>query len=118
VPGDVASIEALVEAAYEKYVPRIGMRPVPMDDDYRGRVERGEAYVTGDGAIDGVLVLTTHDGYLLIDNVAVDPRLQGRRIGRSLLAFAEEQARELGLEELREIDVEGRSAVLMRKRLT
>jgi ribosomal protein S18 acetylase RimI-like enzyme len=139
-PDDVAAIKALVEAAYEKYVPLIGMRPLPMDDDYDGRVARGEAYVTGEGTIEGVLVLLVHDGYLMIDNVAVEPRVQSRGIGLSLMAFAEEHARSLGLgelrlytnvrmvenralyarlgfEELHELEIERRHAVLMRKRL-
>ena len=139
-PDDVAAIETLVAAAYEKYVSRIGMRPLPMDDDYAMRVARGETYVTGEDAIEGVLVLLAHDGYLMIENVAVDPRFQGRGIGRGLMAFAEEHARALGLgelrlytnvkmvenralyarlgyEELHELEIERRHAVLMRKRL-
>jgi GNAT superfamily N-acetyltransferase len=40
-------------------------------------------------------------GYLLLDNVAVLPAAQGRGIGARLLALADEQARSLGLGEIR-----------------
>ena len=99
--ADIAAIEALVEAAYEHYIPRIGMRPIPMDDDYPARVDRGEAFVTGDDAIDGVIVLVERDDHVLIDNVAVHPAKQGRGTGRALLAFAEERASQLGFDEVR-----------------
>jgi GNAT superfamily N-acetyltransferase len=96
---DVPRLEALVEAAYAKYVPRIGMRPIPMDDDYAARVERGEAWVLGD--VDALVVLVPDEKWLLVDNVAVRPDLQGRGLGRRLLAFAEEEAARLGYGELR-----------------
>jgi ribosomal protein S18 acetylase RimI-like enzyme len=137
---DIAPIEALVDAAYRHYVPRIGLRPLPMDDNYQGRIARGEAYVAGDDEVEGVLVLVPHEEYLLIDNVAVDPRHQGRGLGKALMSFAESHARAIGREELRlytnvkmvenralyarlgyeeidEVEIEGRHGVLMRKRL-
>ena len=36
-----------------------------------------------------------------IENIAVDPGLQGRGVGRELMGFAEEFARERGLPEIR-----------------
>jgi len=99
-PADVPAMRALVEAAYAKYVPRIGMRPLPMDDDYDARVEKGEAWVVGD-PIEALVVLEDGDGHLLVDNVAVRPDLQGRGFGRALLEFAEATARERGYRELR-----------------
>jgi ribosomal protein S18 acetylase RimI-like enzyme len=91
-----------VQRAYEHYVERIGMRPGPMDDDYDAAVRDGRAWVADDGgAIAGLLVLKAHADHLLIENVAVEPARQGQGIGRALLAFAEERARELGLRELR-----------------
>ena len=137
--GDLPQIESLVEAAYAKYVPRIGMRPIPMDDDYAARVERSEAWVLGD--VDALIVLVPDEEWLLVDNVAVRPDVQGRGLGRRLLAFAEDEALRRGYRELRlytnekmtenralyarlgyeEIDREtitGRHAVWMRKRLS
>jgi GNAT superfamily N-acetyltransferase len=99
-PADVPALRELVEAAYAKYVPRIGMRPLPMDDDYDARVANGEAWVVGN-PIQALVVLEDGDGHLLVDNVAVRPDLQGRGLGRALLEFAEATARERGHRELR-----------------
>lgn len=100
-PADVPAITALVRAAYAHYVPRIGVEPFPMVDDYEQRVERDEAWVIDDGGIVGVLVLVPAADHLLIDNVAVHPDRQGHGLGRVLLSFAEEQARAAGVGELR-----------------
>jgi ribosomal protein S18 acetylase RimI-like enzyme len=140
VPSEVAEIAALVERAYAPWVERIGVRPLPMEDDYAARVARGEAFVAAAERVQAVLVLVAKSGWLLIDNVAVLPERQGLGIGRRLLAFAEAHARALGLDELRlytnermrenralyarlgyeEIareTIDGRHAVWMRKRL-
>jgi N-acetylglutamate synthase-like GNAT family acetyltransferase len=141
VPAEVPAITALVRAAYAHYVPRIGVEPFPMIDDYARRVEHDEAWVLDDdGEIVGVLMLVPAADHLLIDNVAVRTDRQGHGLGRVLLSFAEEQAREAGVHELRlytnvrmtenralyahvgyvELDqetVEGRHRVWMRKRL-
>jgi len=91
-----------VQRAYDHYVPRIGLRPAPMDADYEAIVRAGRAWVAEtEGAVAGVLVLEALEDHLLIENVAVDPHLQGRGVGRALLAFAEARAAELGLPELR-----------------
>jgi N-acetylglutamate synthase-like GNAT family acetyltransferase len=83
-------------------VPVIGRRPAPMDDDYAAICAAGEAWVLeADGAILGAIVLEAEPDHLWIDNVAVEPALKGRGLGRRLLAFAEEEAARLGLPELR-----------------
>ena len=46
-------------------------------------------------------MIEAQDQALLIENVAVDPAFQGQGLGRRLMAFAEQYAREHGLRELR-----------------
>jgi GNAT superfamily N-acetyltransferase len=99
--GDVEGVRALVERAYARYVPRIGLRPGPMDADHRALVEAGLVFVVGDPEIVGVIVLRRADDHLLVENVAVDPSRQGQGLGRELLRFAEEEARRLGFSEMR-----------------
>ena len=83
-------------------MPRIGLRPAPMDADYEAIVSERRAWVADDGGrLAGVLVLEPGDDHVLIENVAVEPELQGRGVGRALLAFAEARAAELGVGELR-----------------
>lgn len=102
VPGDSAAITALVEQAYAVYVPRIGLRPAPMDADHAGEIARGQAFVIDrDDAIAGVIVLVTADDHLMIENVAVEPSCQGQGVGTQLLEFATGYARRLVLPEIR-----------------
>ncbi len=102
-PEEAAALAALVGRAYAPWVPIIGRRPGPMDDDYAARIAAGEAHVLEDGAggIAGLVVLERHADHLLLDNVAVEPARAGAGAGRRLLDFAEAEARRLGLPEVR-----------------
>lgn len=102
VPDDVADIEAIVQEAYSVYLPRMGKPPGPMFDDYRTLVADGRVTVAVDaGRVLGLIVLLPEADHLLLDNVAVAAEGQGRGLGRRLIAFAEAEARRLGLGEVR-----------------
>ncbi|WP_420347506.1 GNAT family N-acetyltransferase [Pelagibius sp.] len=95
--ADQARIEAIVAAAYTPYIARIGKRPGPMLDDYARRIADGQAYVLeAEGRIAGILVLEPGDGSLLLDNIAVDPACQEAGHGKTLMDFAEDEARRRG----------------------
>jgi len=99
---DRPAVEAVVEAAYAHYVPRIGRKPGPMLDDYAGLIRAGRVHVLEDEtAIVGVLVLIPEAGTLLLDNVAILPDAQGLGHGRKLLQFAEQSARDAGYGSIR-----------------
>jgi ribosomal protein S18 acetylase RimI-like enzyme len=102
-PDEAPLLAALVERAYSPWVPVIGRRPGPMDDDYAARVAAGEAHVlqAEDGGIAGLLVIERHRDHLMLDNVAVEPARAGTGAGRRLLDFVEAEARRLGLAEVR-----------------
>ena len=72
-PQDLPAVEAIVRAAYSRYIPLVGQKPGPMPDD----------------------------GAMLLDNVAVHPDRHGRGYGRALIAFAERVARERGFKAIR-----------------
>ncbi|MCC6467859.1 MAG: GNAT family N-acetyltransferase [Alphaproteobacteria bacterium] len=100
--ADVARIHATVDAAYAKYIARIGKKPGPMLDDYAARVAEGAAWVLeADGRIAGVVVLLPEDDHVLLDNVAVDPAFAGHGFGRALIDFAEAETRRRGFGEVR-----------------
>jgi ribosomal protein S18 acetylase RimI-like enzyme len=102
VPADVEPIRELVERAYAPWVPIVGLRPGPMDEDYGALVDEGDVFaVDGPGGLIGLLVLRPDGDALMVENVAVDPGHQGRGLGRMLLDFAEEQARARGVSEMR-----------------
>jgi N-acetylglutamate synthase-like GNAT family acetyltransferase len=101
-PDEAPTLKALVERAYAPWVPVVGRRPMPMDDDYGARVSAGEAWVLEEaGVVHGVLVLEDHADHLLLHNVAVEPARRGEGDGRALLDFAEAEARRRGSPEIR-----------------
>lgn len=73
-----------------------------MDDDYAEVLDDYEGWVDAEGDdIRGVVVLNAGgDGFLWVENVAVDPAVAGAGLGRRLLNHAEARARELEIEEL------------------
>ena len=42
-PDETPLLQALVERAYAPWVPVVGRRPMPMDDDYAARLDFAEA---------------------------------------------------------------------------
>jgi ribosomal protein S18 acetylase RimI-like enzyme len=101
-PSDASAIRRLVAAAYEGYTPVLGRTPRPMLADYDVAVRDHEVWVleAPDGAIVGVIELVPRGDHLWIQNVAVSPAVQGRGLGRRLLAHAEDEARRHGLSEM------------------
>jgi ribosomal protein S18 acetylase RimI-like enzyme len=101
-PDEADALKTLVEAAYARWVPVVGARPLPMDDDYAARVAAGQAFLLeGAGTIAGLVVLEECDGFLLLDNVALAHGFEGQGLGRTLIAFAEAEAARRGFAELR-----------------
>jgi ribosomal protein S18 acetylase RimI-like enzyme len=100
---DCAVIEGILRQAYCGYIDRIGKPPGPMLDDYRRRIAEGVVHVLeeADGSLAAVIVLLLKTDHLLLDNIAVRPDRQRRGLGRTLIAFAEAEARHNGLAELR-----------------
>lgn len=99
--ADLAAIERLVAEAYSAWIPRIGRRPAPMDDDYGALIAAGQVHVAGADTVLGLLVLIPEPDTLLLDNIAVAPSAQGQGIGRLLLGFAESEAKRLALPAIR-----------------
>jgi GNAT superfamily N-acetyltransferase len=92
----------VVRAAFEAYVPRMGIEPWPMRLDYGEVIGRGGTWVAeDDGEPVGVLVLEPYDDHLLLDVIAVAPSHQGSGVGSRLLALADDEATRLGLGEVR-----------------
>ena len=86
-----------VEAAYRHYIPRMGMLPGPMLDDFASAIDRHVAFVAEvGGEIVGVLVLIRTESGMLLDNIAVHAVHQGQGLGRRFLDLAESEARARG----------------------
>jgi N-acetylglutamate synthase-like GNAT family acetyltransferase len=99
--ADAPAITECVNAAYARWIPRIGQKPGPMLQDYSGVVRTSFVMVAEvNDNIVGVLVMIETDEGFLIDNVAVIPARQGDGIGRALLTHAEQKAKERGYSSL------------------
>jgi ribosomal protein S18 acetylase RimI-like enzyme len=90
---DLQAVEAIVQAAYSRYMFSMGRQPGPMLDDYGALIEEGRVHVVEcGGVVQGILVLIPQDDSMLLDNIAVLPAAQGLGLGRSMLNFAEHAA--------------------------
>jgi ribosomal protein S18 acetylase RimI-like enzyme len=100
--AEAPALAALVERAYAPWVPVVGRRPAPMQDDYAARCTAGEAFGLFAGArLAGLIVLEDGPDHLWIDNVAVEPAMKSQGLGRRLMDFAEAEARRRGRTEIR-----------------
>jgi ribosomal protein S18 acetylase RimI-like enzyme len=100
--ADADAVAALVDRAYAKWVPILGRKPQPMLADYRKAVVEHRVFVIdGDADLAAVIELVPAADHMLIENVAVDPARQGAGLGRMLLVFAQVEALEAGLREMR-----------------
>jgi ribosomal protein S18 acetylase RimI-like enzyme len=99
--ADAPGAAACVRAAYEHYIARNGLVPMPMRQDYDEVIREYQVTVVEHkGEIVAVLALTvTGEGFLL-DNIAVAPAHQGKGLGRVLLEYAETEARSRGFDSI------------------
>lgn len=101
VPDDAEAVAACVGAAYRHYIDRIGKPPAAMLEAYAEVIRQHQVAVAeSDGAIVGVLVLAVTEEGLCLENVAVDPTVHGKGVGRALLERAEAEARRQGFAEI------------------
>ncbi|KAJ5130090.1 uncharacterized protein N7515_006129 [Penicillium bovifimosum] len=97
---DIPAIKAMVDAAYSKYIERIGKPPGPMSEDWYQVIRTREVLVLRDdkrtlGSITYYKDEETNS--LKVDNVVVDPTAQGRGYGVHMIHYAEMEAQKHGL---------------------
>ena len=97
--SDEPEIRECAEQAYARYVPLIGRKPAPMVADFAAQIAAGEVYVATDDrdAFQGFIVFYAEEGHILLENVAVLPRAAGRGVGKTLIGFCENAARQCGM---------------------
>jgi len=97
-PEDFDAIRNCATDAYGKYVARIGKEPAPMIADFRTQIDQGIVHVSSDdsGDIQGFVVFYPKDDHIHLENVAVSGKCQGMGIGRALIAYCEDFARQNG----------------------
>ena len=99
--SDLAGIQACVEASYGHYIDELGEKPGPLLDDYRAMLKDHHVWVFEKGErILGLLILIEKETYILLDNVAVHPDIQGQGVGKQLMRLAELESEKLGYDEI------------------
>ena len=97
--ADLPVIEEIITAAYSVYLTRMDRPPAPMLHDYAPAVAAGTVWVVGT-PVAGLISLIPAGASILIENLAVHPAAQGTGLGRALMDFAEQRARQLQLRRL------------------
>jgi len=97
--SDEPDIRNCAERAYARYVPIIGRKPAPMIADFTTQIAAGMVYVATDenATFLGFIVFYPEDRHYLLENVAVLPSAAGRGVGRKLISFCENVARQHGV---------------------
>jgi ribosomal protein S18 acetylase RimI-like enzyme len=90
---DVARIREIARAAYARYVPRIGREPAPMVADYDADARAGRIVVVDvERIVIGYLVAWPESDAYFIENIGIEPQLQGKGWGRRLMDHASTEA--------------------------
>ena len=101
-PEEAGVVAAITDAAYALYVPRLGGKPQPMTADYTEKIANHSVWLLLAGETPaGALTLEYEPDQLFIYSVAVHPDQQKKEYGRTLLAFAEQDARDHGYRGIR-----------------
>ena len=87
-PSDLASIQAISDAAYGVYVAAMGQKPGPMLADYGSHLADDAVLVAVDsgGPVRGYAVMLDRPDGFWLENIAVDPAAQVMRINPVPLA--------------------------------
>lgn len=94
---NLKDIQFCARAAYAKYVTAIGQEPAPMNADFAVQISMEHMYIAVfQSAFAGYVVFYPEDETLHLENVAVLPSFRGRGIGKKLIAFVEEKAKQSG----------------------
>ena len=101
--SDTPKITSLIHDAYVGYVNRIGKPPAPMLEDYAEAITHKNVWVLEESSreIVGVVILVSFPDYLLLENIAVNKKHQGKGYGGRLMEFSESEARRMGYRTMR-----------------
>ena len=93
---DLAAIQVISDTAYGVYVPVMGREPAPMLADYAAHLAADMVLVALDERADlrGFAVVLDHPDGFWLENIAVDPTMQGHGFGRTAGRHCRDQDRD------------------------
>ncbi len=93
---DLLDVQSCARKAYSKYVDRIGQEPAPMVAAFKRQIELDHVYVVMCRSLfAGYVVFYPEDDHIQLENVAIIPSYAGQGIGKKLIEFVEQKARDL-----------------------
>lgn len=100
--ADAVVIKEITDAAYAKYIPQLGRKPLPMTADHRQLIVENDTWlILSDDVPAGLIELVSEPDCILIYSVAVRPEYQSQGLGRKLLDWAEQETWRAGLRRIR-----------------
>ena len=98
---DAAGLAECIEVAYSIYADRIKDLPA-VAEGVADAIRNHRVWVAEiEQQIAGGIILVPHDEFLMLENIAVRPDATGSGLGRALIAQAERDCLDLGLQEIR-----------------
>ena len=98
IQSDLVDVATCARAAYAQYVDAMGKEPAPMNADFARQIEQGVVYIAHYQDRFAGYVVFYADGadHVHLENVAVLPEMCGKGVGKSLIDYAEQSARQCG----------------------
>lgn len=96
---DLANVRFCAQAAYSKYIVRIGKAPAPMGADFAAQIREGMVHVALlELQFVGYVVFYREGDHVHLEGIAVLPEHTGKGIGKQLFRHVERMARLDGLQ--------------------
>ena len=98
IADDLLDVQSCARAAYSKYVERMGREPAPMVADFANQIDLSQVYTAlCKSLFTGYVVFYPEADHLHLESVAVVPSYAGQGIGKRLIEYVEQTARDNGL---------------------
>lgn len=95
---DLKSVQLCAQAAYAKYIERMNCEPAPMLADFASQISSGYIFVAlNDSVFAGYVSFYPVGECLHLESVALLPDQMSKGIGRGLVEFVENAARDQGI---------------------
>ncbi len=96
--ADLTTITNCAQKAYAHYVQRMNKKPAPMVADFVSLIKKKHVHIAVlDGQFLGYVVFFKQGDTIQLENVAVEPAITRNGIGKQLINFVEDAARNAGI---------------------
>lgn len=95
--ADLQNVQLCAQAAYAKYIERMGQVPAPMVADFERQIKQSQVHIAiYSSSFAGYVVFYPKHDHMHLENVAVLPSYSGQGVGKKLVAHVERAASENG----------------------